>query len=757
MSTADQDQQTKTVQLPSEQQPVSMAKALELGMARHHQGDLAGADGIYRLVLKADPNQPDALHLLGVIAFQTGNLDAAIDLIGKALRIKPEFPKAHNNMGNVLKSQNKLEEAALSYQQAFNMDPGFEDAHFNLGVVFQDLNKLDEAAASYQKAISLNPEFVDAYNNLGATFQKLKKLDEAADSFKKALALNPKFSGVHNNLGIVLKDQNKPEEALTSFQSAVSINPNYAEAYSNSGATLRDMNQLDEAVAQYHKAITLNPDYAEAHKGLGMTLMDQGNVANAIAEYDLAISQKPENAGWKIRRALALPVIATSVEEIQTSRDDLIAEIDRLQSQNLTIDDPLFDVGVTNFQLAYHCQNNKSILERIAKLHLSACPKLNYLAKHCQTKTNEAPKKLRIGFVSAFMRRHTVGKLSQGYIEHFDREKFDVVLFQIPGKRDGMTDVIERAADHVVPLHKQLDRDWDIIAAQELDCLFYLDIGMDPYTYFLSFARLAPVQAVTIGHAESSGVPNIDYFLSSQLTEPTDGAEHYSEQLVKLSYLPTYYYRPEMPYRVYTRSDYELPDGPNLYVYPQTLFKLHPSFDETLGEILRRDPDGRLVCIDDGMGGHLNKRLIARLGQSCPDVVDRILFVPKMPYEKFLGLLSLADAILDNPFLSGTNSGLEAFGVGAPIVAWSGRYCSGNCVTACYKQMGLSDLIATDEQGFIERALRLAQDKEFQAQMRNDVNTNSDKLFERIELVREIESFFVDAYKASQKGEKLAL
>jgi len=241
-----------------------------------------------------------------------------------------------------------------------------------------------------------------------------------------------------------------------------------------------------------------------------------------------------------------------------------------------------------------------------------------------------------------------------------------------------MSETIEQTADKVVPLHKNLDKDWSIIAEEKLDILFYLDIGMDPYTYFLSFARLASLQAVTIGHAEASGVPNIDYFLSSKLTEPADASTHYTEQLIKLKNLSTYYYRPEAPKKAYFRNDFGLSEGPRLYLYPQ----LHPGLDATLGELLRRDLDGLLVLIDDAKGGHLNNLLIERFGRSLPDVTDRVTFIPKIPYEKFLGLQLFADVVLDNPFFSKTNSGLEAFDVNAAIVALPGEYCSGNCVTA---------------------------------------------------------------------------
>ena len=278
---------------------------------------------------------------------------------------------------------------------------------------------------------------------------------------------------------------------------------------------------------------------------------------------------------------------------------------------------------------------------------------------------------------------------------------------------------------------------------------------MDPYTYFLSFARLAPVQAVTIGHAETSGVPNIDYFLSSEVSELAEADDHYSEQLIKLSCLPTFYYRPEIPVKSYTHSDFNLPEGIRLYVYAHSLFKLHPGFDETLGKLLRRDPDGRLIIVEDSRGGHWLKLVVERFHRSFPDVAGNVISIPKLPFDKFVGLLTLADALLDNPFISGTSAGLISLGVTAPIIAWPGELCSGRCVTACYKQMGLNDLIATDEESYLELTLRLAQDADFKRRMQADIEANAHKLYERHEVVREMESFFIAAYEAWKTGNTL--
>ena len=130
------DKSTKPVQSVSsspEQRSQIIQQAIDRAVRHHSAGRLPEAERIYQQILKADPSQPDALHLLGVIAHQKGKNDVAVGLITKALAIKPDYANAHNN----------------------------------LGMTLQDLGKLDEAVASYLKAIAIKPDDAKAHNNLG--------------------------------------------------------------------------------------------------------------------------------------------------------------------------------------------------------------------------------------------------------------------------------------------------------------------------------------------------------------------------------------------------------------------------------------------------------------------------------------------------------------------------------------------------------------------------------------------------------------
>ena len=642
-----------------------------------------------------------------------------------------------------------------SYNKALDIKPDYAEAYNNLGSALRNLGRLDDAVANYHKALDVKLNYAEAYNNLGSVLKEMGRLDEAVTSCHKAITIKPDFAEAFFNLGNAFQDLGKLVEAVASYQKTLAIKSDFADAHSNLGSAFQKLKRLNDAVVCYQKSIEIKPDYTLAHVNLGATLRELGRPDDAVKCIDVALSYKPEKVGWRIRKALFLPVIPYSQEDIQTRRDTLSKTLTALMNENLTVPDLVVDVGMTNFYLAYHGQNNKSLMQNIAELYIGVCPKLTYKAKHCQSKQGEKKDVLRIGFLSSYFRDHTIGKLTRGIIQHLSRDLFEVIVFRPPGIKDDISEIIDRTADKVVSLHKNLEKDWAVIEDEGLDILFYPDIGMDPYLYFLSFARLAPVQAVTWGHPDTTGIPNIDYFISSTLLENSDASSHYTEQLIRLSYLPTYYFRPEAPEKPFIRNDYGLPDEGRLYVCPQSLFKFHPEFDDILGELLRRDPDGRLVLVKDKIGGYWKRLLYERFNRAFPDVVDQVIFVPHMPKEKYLGLLILADAVLDIPTFSGGNSSFEAFAMGAPIITWPHDFMRGRVTSAFYKQMGLNELIATDAESYLALALRLAQDTDFKSRMRADIKANVHKLYERHEVVREMESFFIAAYEASMTGDLL--
>ncbi len=182
----------------------SIDQAMQLAIQNHQAGRLAEAEKIYRQVLAEQPNRPDALHLLGVIAAQIGQTEAAIDLVQRAIAVNPAVAEYHNDLGNALRDKRQLDEAAAAFRQALRLKPDYVVAQNNLGNVLSDQGLLDEGIALYRRALRLKPDYAGAYNNLGKALRDKGLFDEAIAALRHALRLKPDYAEAHHNLSLIL-------------------------------------------------------------------------------------------------------------------------------------------------------------------------------------------------------------------------------------------------------------------------------------------------------------------------------------------------------------------------------------------------------------------------------------------------------------------------------------------------------------------------------------------------------------------------
>ena len=273
--------------------PLTIEQALQLARQHHQAGQLPQAEALYRRILQQQPNHPDALHLLGVIAYQGGQQDLAMHLIRQAITLNPQDPDAYVNLAVVLKDQGQLDAAIAACRQAIALNPGSPNAYGNLGNALLSKGQFDEAIAAFRQAIDRNPNLPEAYNNLANALQANGQLAAAGMAFRQAIALKPHFPEAHNNLGVTLMNMGQSDAAIAAFRQAIALKPRYAEALYNFGTALRDTGRLDEAIAAYRQAIALNPNHPGAFNNLGNALQSTGQLAAAIAAYRQAIALDP--------------------------------------------------------------------------------------------------------------------------------------------------------------------------------------------------------------------------------------------------------------------------------------------------------------------------------------------------------------------------------------------------------------------------------------------------------------------------------
>jgi tetratricopeptide (TPR) repeat protein len=272
---------------------LTVAQALARAVQQHRGGQLEQAEQLYRAILQVQPQHVEALHLLGLLAYQVGQHEPARAYISQALGLRPDFAEAYINLGTVLQEQGKLEEAGASLRQALHLKPSLAGAHNNLGNILKEQGKLPEAQACYQQALHLKPDLAEAHNNLGNLLQRQGQFAEAAACLQQALRHQPDYAEAHNNLGNAFKDQGKFAEAVASLQQALCLKPDFSEAHCNLGNVLKEQGKLEEALASFQQALRLQPNYAEAHVNRALVWLLEGDFEQGWPEYEWR-GQRPE-------------------------------------------------------------------------------------------------------------------------------------------------------------------------------------------------------------------------------------------------------------------------------------------------------------------------------------------------------------------------------------------------------------------------------------------------------------------------------
>jgi len=629
----------------------------------------------------------------------------------------------------------------------------------------KELGDLASALACYRRALALAPHNAAILTSCGTALYLFGRRNEAIGMYRQALAHHPDHAGARASLEFALpsapgethrlgrlreeaerlRRAGKLHEALELHHQAIAIAPHVAGIWLSAGLLLYEMGDQPESLPFFEEAARLDATLAAAVEAARRICVGAGLLEKAAYYSGRAFAIQPSD-DIRIARGLTLAAIQPAAVAIDPARASYECVLDGALGEALRIENLYAANCIGGFFLAYHGRNDRMLQEKAAAFLLRTIPGLSMTAAHCQAARGHHGK-IRIGFISRFFYDHSIGKTSRGLMRELSRHLFEVVAIRItPSKNDQTTEMICAAADRVVTLDPDYRSAREQVATLELDILFYQDIGMEPTSYLLAFSRLAPVQCVSFGHPNTTGIPTMDYFISNDLFEPPDAALHYSESLFLLEDLPTlaYYYRPDPPTGRIDRNDFGLDENDHVYVCPQVLFKLHPDFDDILGGILRRDPKGVVVLIR-GQYPDYDAQIAARFARSLPDVVDRILMLDRMGFRRFLSLLSIADACLDTPHFNGMNSSLEAFSIGAPIVTLPGAFQRGRHTQAMYRKMGILDCIANDLQDYIGIAVRLGCDKAYADDLRARIRAGNGVLYESRRVVEEFERFFLHA------------
>jgi predicted O-linked N-acetylglucosamine transferase (SPINDLY family) len=277
------------------------------------------------------------------------------------------------------------------------------------------------------------------------------------------------------------------------------------------------------------------------------------------------------------------------------------------------------------------------------------------------------------------------------------------------------------------------------------DVLVYWEIGTDSTNYFLPFFRPARVQVNAWGWPSTSGMAEVDAYLSCDALEPADGESQYTERLVRFRELPTYYLRPPVPAMPRDRSAFGVPADARLYLCQQNVRKYHPEFDEAIAGILRADGRAVVGVIADEQP-RITALLRDRFDRVMPDVADRVRVLDRLEREPYLELVATADVVLDTfHYGGGANTVLDAVACGTPVVTRPGRYHRGRWAAAVNRRLGLDALNADSTGRYVDTAVAVAGDPGRREAIRTILRGPGAELFENMTAVREWDAWLADA------------
>ena len=701
--------------------------------------------------LAIKPDYMDAYILLGQTHLNRGKLEKAHSVFEQACRVQPEISDGYFYLAVVQQKRHEYSKALINYQKALSLNPDLSEAHINSGLIHTLKGNIEDAWASYENALKIKPELPEAMNNIGNLCMHQGRVREALSWYERTIKRCPKFKTALYNHANCLRKNGRYQQAIAGYQRLIHKFPAEARAYNGLGIVYKEIKKHQTAIVHFRKAISLNPDLIAAYHNLASTYHDINHYDAAMGCLNEILSVRPDFSA-EIKKCMLIPHIYESKDEIDDIRDRMEKNIDLLTRTGETLKDPFKQVGVTNFLMALHGYNEKKIREKIAAFYMKVCPELKWVSPYLKSTKTE---NITIGMVSRYFHSCTIGNLFHGIIKNLSKDKFKLILFSVSWKDDAISRSMADAASLVVHLPENLASARNKIAGYSPDILFYPEIGMDPFAYFLAFSRLAPVQCKK-GFPVTMGIPAIDYFISSKFTEPPNAQDNYSEKLVRLNSLGYFILKPPMPKHKLSLEQLGIPGNKKLYACLQSLFKLHPDFDVFIGKILKKDPNALLLLLD-GEHKEWNETIINRLEKIDSEARKKVFFIPRQPRAAFISLFLLPDAVIDSIYFSGGHTSLECFAVGVPVVTWPSSQMAGRLTYGYYKRMGVMDCIAKDADEYANIAFRLAHDRSWRDDIGRRIKEKSRILFENMDDVIELESFFeravASAYCTNNRGD----
>ena len=732
--------------------PAADAQPLEtiLGaaMQAHQARRWAEAEAHYRRAIALGDACPVvALTNLGAILAATDRSDEAIALYKVAIARQPDDFGAQFNLGNALHRSGRPAEAREAYLAAARAKPRSGEALLRAGLMAFATGDHQAALAHFLGAAALEPERADIRFNAGVALDALHRADEAEAEFRQAIATDPDFVEASNNLAALLIARRRSREAEAILTAVVARKPDYLRGHLNL-AKLAIGDRPAEAVRAARRALAIDPTHSDA-------MFVLANALTLLGRYDEAVALLARFRGAgaiELRYSSAimgLPAIYDSdaqIEIVRAAYDEDLAALARDLTESEAARKRLAETVIGNthpFYLAYQQKNDRDLQAQLGAM-LASCMATRYpdFATPLALLPLPPSGRIRVGVASGYFRLHTIWKLFGGWFRTIDRARFELFAYATHRERDERSAEILAGFDHA---RDGTNMDFESLARcikdDSLHVLLFPEIGMDPLTVRLASLRLAPVQCAGYGHPETTGLPTVDYFLSSTLMEPAGAEAHYTETLVRLEGTGVCYQPLDLPKAKFDRARLGAGKRELLYLCAQSLYKYLPRDDAIYPRIASAVPRAKFVFIGAIGIEPFRLRLARAFAAHGLDAADHVVVVPPLPQAEYLGLNDVCDVYLDSVGWSGGNTTYEAILAGLPVVTRPGEFMRGRYSAGLMETMGIANTVAGSEDEYVAIAVRLGREPAWRRRCAARIVERRASLFDDRAPVRALEDF----------------
>jgi len=677
----------------------------------HTHGRLTEAESLYKQVLQLQPRHADALHMLGVVHYQTNRAELAVYHIEQALAINPRHLEYLNHYGLALRAANQPDAAIKSFQQAALLQPKDLDIQLNLGNTLLTLNRFEEAAGYYRRVLRVFPKRDDVREalchclaSLGNLAHNTGNFAQAEACFQEALLFNPQDAANLYNLGNAQRELGKPAEAAKQYLKAIQLSPSDADAYNNLGNVQRELGQLDQAIESYQKALALNPQLYHAKVHLvhqKQHICDWIGLDEDIAEIRHWVKTQPD-AQIPPFAFLAMPT--TTAEEQKICANHWI-------------------------------KNRYSGLTQLGK-------QLDFT--HRPIGGNN---KIRIGYLSSDFRLHPLAFLVSELIELHDRSQFEIIAFSF-----GVND----QSSARVRLEKAFDQFHDIRHLSEVDaakkiyaCNIDILVDLTGFTQTsrsgIAALRPAPVNVNWLGFPGTMGgtehAPLFDYILTDNFISPPESSVNYAEKLALLphSYQPNDRKRPVG--KTPARQNCHLPENAFVFCCFNQSFKITPDVFAVWMRLLNKIPNSVLWLLDCNQWAKQNLILEATKHNIS---AERLIFAPRVSIADHLARHVHADLFLDTQPYNAHTTCSDALWMGLPVLTCVGETFAARVAGSLIHAAGLNELVTYSLKDYEEKALNLASNPLLLDSMRQQLVSErmTSALFDTAAFARALEGIY---------------